>query len=147
MDSHAVTSDNQEEATLAVVSQIHDIVESGRVAYVKVYDRRSLDANAQVWVWSQQIAKFEGWTIPETGKELKLKHGLPIILADPEYGKKTAFVLKRCGFDSMLLEQKLEMIDYLPITRLFSTKQHNSYRDSIQVHYAQRGLNLEYQNA
>lgn len=134
------------EDILAVSSALNDGLEEGKVLRVSISDKRSLDANAQVWVWVPKIAKFMGWTLPETRMELKLDHGLPIILADPDYGPKTKFVLGKCGFESMSRESQLNLVDFLPVTRLFSTKQHNAYRDSIEVHFARQGLCLEYLN-
>mgnify|MGYP000982473087 CR=1 FL=1 len=147
MKEGSIRSNSITEDLHSFVSQVYDHFEnSNNPIQWKFQDKRSLDANAQVWVWVPKIAEFMGWTIPETGMELKLQHGLPIILADPEYGRKTRFVLDRCGFDLMDREKQLGMVDFLPVTRLFSTKQHNSYRDSIQVHFARQGLNLGYLN-
>lgn len=129
---------------LAVSSALHDGLDDGKRMRVVISDKRSLDANAQVWVWVPKIAEFMGWTLPETKMELKLEHGLPIILADENYGRKTKFILDRCEFDLMSRERKLNLVDFLPVTRLFSTKQHNTYRDSIQVHFARQGLPLDY---
>lgn len=111
---------------------------------VTITDKRSLDANSQVWVWIPKIAEFTGLTVPEVEAELKFTHGLPILQTDPEAGKKIEFILKRCGFYEMTREQQKNMVHFLPVTRLFSTKQHNAYRDSIQVYYASNGLILEY---
>ena len=140
--STSITEDLQ-----SFVSQVYDHFESSNNPIQwKFQDKRSLDANAQFWVWVPKIAEFMGWTIKETGTELKLDHGLHIILADPEYGPKIKFVLDKCEFQLMSREQQLGMVDFLPVTRLFSTKQHNSYRDSIQVHFARQGLDLGYLN-
>lgn len=132
----------------SLVSELKKGLAAGKKnQFAKVGEKRSLDANAQVWVWVPQIASFMGWTIPETNAELKLDHGLPILLSDPDAGKKTKFILGRCGFfDAGVSRQfQLNLVDFLPVTRLFSTKQHNAYRDSIQVHYAKQGLSLEYE--
>lgn len=128
-----------------VVSNIHDHFDkSNNPLQVKFLDKRSLDANAQVHVWIPIISEWMGESVDYVRKLIKMQQGLPILLADPEYGDKTRFILNRCGYESMAVESQLEMIDFLPVTRLFSTKQHNSYRDSIQVHYASQGLILEY---
>ena len=130
-----------------LVSNTHDHFDkSNNPLQVKFFDKRSLDANAQVHVWVPIIAKWMGESVDYVRKLIKMQHGLPILLADPEYGNKTRFVLDKCGYESMAIEQQLGMVDFLPVTRLFSTKQHNSYRDSIQVHYASQGLILEYLN-
>lgn len=130
-----------------LVSHIHDHFESStKPLKIKVQDKRSLDANAQVHVWIPQIANWMGESVDYVRKLTKMQQGLPIILADSEYGDKTRFVLDKCGFEYLTMDQQLGLVDFLPVTRLFSTKQHNAFRDSIQVHYEHQGLTLEYQN-
>ena len=130
-----------------LVSYIHDHFDESKAPLkVKIQDKRSLDANAQVHVWVPQIAAWMGESVDYVRKLTKMQHGLPIILADSEYGDKTRFVLGKCGLESLSIEQQLGLVDFLPVTRLFSTKQHNAFRDSIQVHYEHQGLTLEYQN-
>lgn len=130
-----------------LVSHIHDHFESStKPLKIKVQNKRSLDANAQVHVWIPQIANWMGESVDYVRKLTKMQQGLPIILADSEYGDKTRFVLDKCGFESLTMDQQLGLVDFLPVTRLFSTKQHNAFRDSIQVHYEHQGLTLEYQN-
>ncbi len=130
-----------------LVSHIHDHFDSStKPLKIKVQDKRSLDANAQVHVWIPQIANWMGESVDYVRKLTKMQQGLPIILADGEYGDKTRFVLDKCGFESLTMDQQLGLVDFLPVTRLFSTKQHNAFRDSIQVHYEHQGLTLEYQN-
>lgn len=130
----------------ALVSELMDQLDGGKTPVVTISDRRSLDANSQVWVWVPLIAEFMGYTIPETNQVLKLDHGLPILLADPVHGPQIEFILKGVNFFNRAKEQQLKILEILPVTRLFSTKQHKAYRDSIQVHYVQQGLNLEYLN-
>lgn len=130
----------------ALVSELMDQLDNGKTPVVTISDKRSLDANAQCWVWVPLIAKFMGYTIPEVNQELKLDHGLPILLADPVHGPRVEFILKGVHFFNRPREQQLKILEILPVTRLFSTKQHNAYRDSIQVHYVKNGLNLEYLN-
>ena len=141
MSTHSV---HDEDSLLAVVSALRDGLEEGKRQQVKITDKRSLDANAQIWVWIPKISEFESLTIPEVEKKLKHQFGLPILKTDLEAGRKVEFILQRCGYYSMGLESQQEMIHFLPVTRLFSTKQHNSFRDAIQIHYARAGLNLEY---
>lgn len=130
-----------------LVSHIHDHFDSStKPLKIKVQDKRSLDANAQVHVWIPQIANWMGESVDYVRKLTKMQQGLPIILADSEYGDKTRFVLDKCGFESLTMDQQLGLVDFLPVTRLFSTKQHNAFRDSIQIHYEHQGLTLEYKN-
>ena len=128
----------------ALVSEIYDRLDQGQTPIVKISDRRSNDANSQVWVWVPLIAKHMGYTMPETNQILKLEHGLPIILADEIYGPQIKFMLDGVNFFLRGKESQLKILEILPVTRLFSTKQHSAYRDSIEVHYAREGLILEY---
>lgn len=141
MSKHAVYD---EDSLLAVVSALRDGLEEGKRQIVSITDKRSLDANSQVYVWMPKISEFEALTVPEVEKKLKHQFGLPILKTDLEAGKKIEFILKRCNYYNESLEFQQNMIHFLPITRLFSTKQHNAYRDAIQVHYAAQGLVLEY---
>lgn len=135
---------HDESVIQAVVSEMYDRLEQGQTPIVKFSDRRSNDANSQVWVWVPLIAKFMGWTLPETNQELKLDHGLPIILADETYGPQIKFMLDGVKFFQRPREQQLKILEIMPVTRLFSTKQHKAYRDSIEVHFVRQGLFLEY---
>lgn len=135
---------HSEEIVKSVVSELYDRLEAGQTPIVKISDRRSNDANSQVWVWVPLIAKHMGYTLPETNQVLKLDHGLPIILADETYGPQIKFMLDGVHFFQRGREQQLKILEILPVTRLFSTKQHNEYRDSIEVHYAREGLVLGY---
>jgi len=143
MSKFVITSADQ---IPALVSELMDQLDSGKKPVVTISDKRSLDANSQVWVWVPLIAEFMGYTVPETNQVLKLDHGLPIILADTEHGPKVKFILDGVNFFNRCRENQLKIIEILPVTRLFSTKQHNAYRDSIQVHYVNEGLYLEYLN-
>ena len=112
---------------------------------VMEYDnKRSRQACAQQHVWIQEIAKHTGESIPKVTADMKIQHGLPIILADPEHGPVIEWILKKYGFYGMRYERQLKLIEYVPVTRLFSTKQHNAYRDSLQVMGLGMGINIDY---
>jgi hypothetical protein len=128
-----------------LVSIVHDhFDESSRPMQIKIVDKRTLSANAQIHVWAQTISEYTGEDIKTTHSRLKRDHALPIILADPEYGPKIDYMLKGCKFDSLSDSQQLGFIELLPISRLFSTKQHNAYRDSVQARWNAEGLYIDY---
>lgn len=141
MSTHII---HDQQSLNEVFKKINECALKGKRFSVTITEKRSLDANAQVYVWIPKISEFTGLTVPEVEAELKFTHGLPILQTDPESWKKINFILKRCGFYEMTREQQKNLVHFLPVTRLFSTKQHNSYRDSIQVYYARQGLILEY---
>jgi len=107
--------------------------------------KRTLTANAQQHVWYKKISEFTHCDIRTAGNSCKLDFGLPILLADAEAGRRINFVLKGFNFFSMTREQQINVMDLFAITSLFSTKQHNEYRDNIQMYYFEQGLSLEYQ--
>lgn len=107
-------------------------------------EKRTLSANAQQHVWYKQIAEFYGVTIKEAGNMSKRDFGLPILLGDEKYAKRINFVLDKIGYWDLNLEQQANVMDLIQVTSLFSTKQHNMYRDNMQRHWQQLGLELEY---
>lgn len=107
-------------------------------------DKRSRQACAQQHVWIQEIAKYTGESIPKVEADMKIQHGLPIILADPEHGPVIKYILDGIKFYDLAYERQLNAIKYVPVTRLFSTKQHNAYRDSLQVAGIGMGISIDY---
>lgn len=130
-----------------IVSAIYDHFDQHTTAlHFKLTDRRSLSANAQVWVWAKQIGESTGEDYKTVFARMKRDHALPIVLADPEHGKVIDWMLKQFKFESRSDAQQLVIIDSMEITRNFSTKQHNSFRDSVQAFYNAHGFNLYYAN-
>ncbi len=107
-------------------------------------DERTLSANAQQWVWYNQIGQEYGVTGVEISRSCKLDFGLAILLGDKKYGQQVNFILDKIGFWSFTRGQQLKAIDLIQVTSLFNTKQHNIYRENIQNHYGQLGIILEY---
>lgn len=110
----------------------------------KLTDRRSLTANSQVWVWAKQIAEQVGEDIETVYCRMKMNHGLPIALSDPVHGKVLDYILAQTKFHTMPEDKRLILVGALEVTRNFSTRQHNSFRDSVQSYYNQHGFNLQY---
>jgi hypothetical protein len=108
-------------------------------------NKRTLDANAQQWVWFAKIGKFYGVETKVAAKMCKLDFGLAILLGDPNFGPKISYVLGKVGFWDMNREQQLNAIDLFQVTSLFNTKQHNLYRDQIQNYWGRNGVSLNYQ--
>jgi hypothetical protein len=109
-------------------------------------EKRGLSANAQQHVWYKKISQFQGCDIKTAGNVSKLDFGLPILLADPEMGPKIDFILRPMGFFNFPREKQVNVMDVFPVTSLFSTKQHNLYRDNLVMFWHENGLELEYKN-
>ncbi len=128
---------------------IRKIVLSGksyRVSIVEWSEKRGLSANGQQHVWYKKISQFQGCDIRTAGNGCKLDFGLPILLSDSEMGSKVSWVLDNIKFYAMNREQKINVMDLIQVTSLFSTKQHNLYRDNLVMFWHEQGLELEYKN-
>lgn len=119
---------------------------SYRVTIQEWSEIRSASANKQQHVWYKRISQFYGCDIRTAGNGCKLDFGLPILLDDPNWGPKIDFVLKPMGFYDWPREKKINVMDLIQVTSLFSTKQHNLYRDNLVMFWHEQGLELEYKN-
>lgn len=109
---------------------------------VDVGTHRSLDANAVIHVWYAQIEREKGDMRPgDAERHCKLYLGVPILRADDEDFRRQYDALIKGRFTT---EEKLAMMDWLPVTRLMRTPQHSVYRDAMQQHWAEQGIVLEY---
>ncbi len=132
-----------------VISFITELVLSDKTYQVNVSEwsaKRGLSANAQQHVWYKIISNHQGVDIREAGNMSKLDFGLPILLADEKMGPKVSYVLDKIKFYLMTREQQVNVMDLIQVTSLFSTKQHNLYRDQLCMFWHGQGLNLEYKN-
>jgi hypothetical protein len=99
---------------------------------------RSLNQNAISHAWYEQVAdELREQTAIEVKRECKLNYGVPILRAESDEF--------RAYYDDLIklrytYEEKLRMMDYMPITSLMSTDQLNQYLDAMQKAYAGRVL-------
>lgn len=111
---------------------------------IKITDKRSLSANSQVWVWAGQISKQTGEDVETVYCRMKRDQGLPILLSDPVNSAVTDYILQQTNFYKMNDAQQLKLVGAMEVTRTFSTRQHNEFRDNVQAFYNQHGFNLQY---
>lgn len=109
-------------------------------------EKRTLGANAQIYVWYSQIAKKDGESVDVVRNFCKLMFGLPILLNNPKFEKKIQYTLGKVGFYEWTHEQQCGFMDMLAVTSLMTTKQHNEYRDNILAYYNKNGYALDYQD-
>lgn len=112
---------------------------------IKEWDSRSLPANAVVHVWIKQISEHTGESIKTVEARCKRDHGLPIALSG-ENGQVLAWMLEQCHFNRLDDSQQLKLVSAMEVSRNFTTKEHNDYRDSIQHFWNDNGLMLSYKN-
>ena len=132
-----------------LLAKMREVVLSGksyRVIITEWSGKRGLSANSQQHVWYKKISQFNGCDIRTAGSGCKLDFGLPILISDSEMGPKVGWVLDNIKFNLMTREQQINVMDLIQVTSLFSTKQHNLYRDNLVMFWHEQGLELEYKN-
>ena len=143
IDTLKLTTSNADEAHHAIKAIIE---QCGKVDITaKPHSKkRSLPANAQVYVWYAHIAKLEGESAESVRNFCKLMFGLPILLQDENYKDKISWTLNKIGFYKWNHGQQIKCMELFAVTSLFNTKQHNEYRDNMQAYYAKNGVMLDY---
>jgi hypothetical protein len=107
--------------------------------------KRSLPANAVQHCFYKAIADYTGEDIKTTGHRMKRDIGLPILLAG-DNGVKAAWLLEQLKFHNRLEQQQLNMMEFIPVTSLFTSKEHTTYRDNMINYWRGQGVILEYKN-
>jgi hypothetical protein len=100
--------------------------------------KRSLDQNALMWRWNDEIAKhFGDRTADDVHRENKLLIGCRILVRDdPDFAE---FVTNLSG---LTYEQKLQAMDYLAVTSIMTTRQLSEFMDTVHRKFSQQGVML-----
>lgn len=112
---------------------------------VKTGKDRSLDQNAISHVWYEQLSR----ELPEEDAKrwkatCKLWFGVPILRAeDPEFREFYGRAIK----DSLTYEEKLEAMEFVPVTSRMTTAQLSKYLEAMQQHFAKHGVHLDFPEA
>jgi len=103
-------------------------------------ENRSIDQNSLFYALYLDISKSElGLTLQDAKRHCKLYIGLrQILLLDKAYKKKHVDILKSMG--ALGEEQKMILMDYLPVTREFKKNQGSEYIDLIHREFAPQGV-------
>lgn len=130
-----------------VTDQIGAILLTGSPATVTIEagekKTRSLPANALQQAWIREVADWQGVTEKYVRNYVKAELALPILLEDDtDIAKKIKYTLGKINYDLMTPAQRIEVMDMFNVTSILSTKQHNRFRDQMQRHYQDAGLNL-----
>lgn len=118
------------------------IIAKGKAALVKVEERdpRSIDQNSLSHQWYSELAMLlpendaQGWR-----RYCKLHHAVPLARAELEDFRK----FYDAGLKGLAYEQKLEAMDFVPVTSLFGKAQFTKYLDAVRADFAKRGVYLE----
>jgi len=102
----------------------------------KYHRDRSLEQNALSHALYKQAAEQFGDRTPQdVRRECKLRYGVPILRgADPEYCAAYDKAIKPHSY-----EDKLQMMDYWPVTRLMTVDQMQYYLDTVMLALAGQG--------
>ena len=103
--------------------------------------KRSLDQNAMSHAWYLQVAnELRENTAVEVKRYCKLHFGVPILRAENDDF--------RTSYDAVIrpldYEKKLLAMDILPVTSLMTTLQLSQYCEAVQMHYIDKGVQLEF---
>jgi hypothetical protein len=100
---------------------------------------RSLDQNHLQFLWAREFSEVMGdRTLDEVRCDWKLRHGVPILRAEDDKFRQTYdAVLKPRTF-----EEKLAVMQYLPVTSLMTVPQMTAYLDAVQRECLQMGVRL-----
>lgn len=103
---------------------------------------RSLDQNAISHAWYEQVAaELREDTALGVKRFAKLHFGVPILRAeDEEFRECYDATIKR----TLSYEQKLQAMDFLPVTSRMKVKQLSAYLEAMQEHYADKGVWLQF---
>lgn len=98
---------------------------------------RTNPQNDLLWKWNEEIARWRGDTTPEeVHRENKLRIGCRIRMRDDAF---LAFISKLSGLS---YEEKLEAMDFIPVTSAFTKAEMQEYLDTVYRVWAERGVSL-----
>ena len=127
-------------ATVSEIFRDHHYV---RLTLVTGRDR-SKDQNSLLHAWLSQISRETGEDTPAGIKAfVKLHFGVPILRAENEEFQ----AMYDENIKPLNYQQKLAIVEYLPVTSIMTTKQCALLLEDIQKHYAARTtdpVNLEW---
>ena len=110
---------------------------------VKAGRSRTIDQNSLTHAWYEQLSRelreddARGWK-----RYCKLTHGVPILLAeDADFRNALG-----SSFTAMSYEQRLQAMDFVPVTSIMTRNQLGRYADSVSAEFAKRGVFLESEN-
>lgn len=103
--------------------------------------KRSLDQNAISHAWYHQVANELREDTPLGVKSFcKLHMGIPILRAESDdFREKYDRVVKPMDYPD-----KLELMEWFPVTSLMTTPQLSQYLEKVQGHYIRQGVHLEF---
>jgi len=105
-----------------------------------VDESRTLDQNAMFYaLYGQVAAQKQDETVLDIKRHCKLVYGVLIVrTGDPEY----KYLYDKAIKSTLTHEEKLEAMDFWPVTSLMGKKQGSEYIDTIIREYSKQGISL-----
>ena len=126
------------------VASFNDWLAQGRLAgkniCVEVVQAgRSIPQNSMIRALYREVAEqIDDQDVLDIERECKLVVGVGIVKQQSE---KFAEMYDKC-FKWLSYEEKIEAMDFMPVTRLMDTKHCSEYIDAVVRRYSQRGLSI-----
>ena len=109
-----------------------------RVLVQLVPEKRSLSQNALSHAIYTQIAgQLEDQTVAEVRAECKLRYGVGILR---EANERFRAMYDKAIKDTLSYEEKLDAMEFLPVTRLMDKEQFSEYLDTVIREYSKQGI-------
>lgn len=104
--------------------------------------KRSNDQNALSHAWYRDVAtQKEDLTGLQARCESKLHCGVPILLTDSDKFREQWYRMIK---DRFTYEEKLELMEWFPVTSLMGTKQMSYYLERMQIYWGREGVTLQF---
>ena len=128
--------------TVADIEALHLLVKARKLpctVEIVAGAKRTNPQNNLQHRWYADISEQLGdRTVIEVKRYCKLHHGVPILRAERElFREQYDRLLKSRGY-----EEKLEMMDFWPVTSLMTVKQETAYLDAIHREFSAQGVRL-----
>lgn len=109
-----------------------------KAVFELVPEKRSLDQNAMSFALYKEIAgQLEDQTVAEVRAECKLRFGVPILRGANE---RFRAMYDKAIKDTLSYEEKLDAMEFLPVTRLMDKEQFSEYLDTVIREYSKQGI-------
>jgi hypothetical protein len=113
------------------------------VSIVEQGKKRSNDQNSTQHCWYVQVHReLKEHTAGKVKCFCKFHFGLPILRGDDEHFNNVCVKF----IDPLTYEDKIEAMEFFPVTSRMNTRQSNEYSEAMQEHYLKRNVFLKYKN-
>lgn len=110
--------------------------------YQEMDEKRSISQNDISHAWYAEISKHKGDESPkEVKRECKLRLGVPILRAEDDDFRN---FYDKAMKNTLTYEEKLEAMDFVPVTSQMSKAQLSQYLEAMQQEYCKQGIFLEF---